>query len=204
MRFEIHHMRNYSEKVKQRIQHGAKVSAERSKEKKMLRELAFNKKCLLCETLIPYSKRRNNFCSKSCATSFNNRIHAKRCQEGVCKACEIKISSSRTYCKDCVSTHKWEETKKKIESNCGFLYEDRRNARRYLLEKFGNVCQICQTKEWFGQPVPLVCDHVDGNPDNNNLDNLRMVCANCNQLLPTFGIKNKGSGRAFRRKITLT
>jgi hypothetical protein len=46
----------------------------------------------------------------------------------------------------------------------------------------------------------LVLDHIDGNPDNNRRDNLRLACPNCDSQLPTYKSRNRGSGRAFRRQ----
>jgi len=42
-------------------------------------------------------------------------------------------------------------------------------------------------------------DYIDGNPENNDLKNLRMICPNCDAQLPTYKSKNKGKGRHFRR-----
>jgi hypothetical protein len=44
-------------------------------------------------------------------------------------------------------------------------------------------------------------DHVDGDPTNDRLDNLRLVCANCDALLPTYKNKNRGNGREWRRRM---
>lgn len=49
-------------------------------------------------------------------------------------------------------------------------------------------------------PLALVLDHIDGNPDNNHRDNLRLVCPNCDSQLPTFKSRNRGNGRSFRRQ----
>jgi 5-methylcytosine-specific restriction endonuclease McrA len=45
----------------------------------------------------------------------------------------------------------------------------------------------------------LILDHVDGNADNWELANLRLVCPNCDAQLPTFKSRNRGNGRAYRR-----
>ena len=71
--------------------------------------------------------------------------------------------------------------------------------RRYLLKTVGNKCQICGLTEWRGVPVPLVADHKDGNPNNNALSNIRLVCPNCDALLPTYKGRNKGKGRWSRK-----
>jgi hypothetical protein len=41
--------------------------------------------------------------------------------------------------------------------------------------------------------------HIDGNPYNDYLSNLRIICHNCDALLPTYAGKNKGNGRFERR-----
>jgi len=75
-----------------------------------------------------------------------------------------------------------------------------RIVKKYLLEKYGNKCQICGNTEWLENPIPLVCDHIDGNPENHSIENFRLVCGNCDMLLPTYKSQNKGLGRFWRRK----
>lgn len=76
----------------------------------------------------------------------------------------------------------------------------RRHMKRYLLHKNGNTCSICSTSVWFGVPVPLVCDHIDGDSTNSDINNFRLVCCNCDALLDTFKSKNKGKGRKYDRE----
>jgi len=72
--------------------------------------------------------------------------------------------------------------------------------RLYLLDQQGGCCAICgQNGEWNGAPLTLVLDHIDGDASNNERDNLRMVCPNCDAQLPTFKSRNRGKGRAWRR-----
>jgi len=75
----------------------------------------------------------------------------------------------------------------------------RRIAKRYLIHTQGNKCSICGTTEWMGHPVPLVCDHASGDSTDNNIENFRLVCCNCDAQLPTFKSKNKGKGREYDR-----
>lgn len=50
------------------------------------------------------------------------------------------------------------------------------------------VCAICgQQPIWQGKSLTLILDHVDGDNKNCTLSNLRWVCPNCNQQLPTIG-----------------
>lgn len=68
-------------------------------------------------------------------------------------------------------------------------------ARVNLFLLYGHICQVCKQTEWNGVPIPLVCDHIDGNSENNLPSNLRLICPNCDALLPTYKAKNKGNGR---------
>lgn len=52
-------------------------------------------------------------------------------------------------------------------------------------------CYECERTKWRGQPVPLQCDHVDGNRRNNTLDNLKLLCGNCHMQTSTWGRKPK-------------
>lgn len=85
---------------------------------------------------------------------------------------------------------------------CGSLVrsDNRQFAKKYLLSRRGCVCAICKNTEWQGSPIPLVVDHVDGDYTNGAIENLRLVCGNCNMLLPTFAGRNRGKGRHLRRK----
>jgi hypothetical protein len=72
--------------------------------------------------------------------------------------------------------------------------------RKYLLKKFGWKCSSCGLKEWMNRPIPLNLDHRDGNSENNTEENFRFLCLNCDGLQPTYGSKNRGNGRAYRRQ----
>ena len=47
--------------------------------------------------------------------------------------------------------------------------------------------------------VPIQLEHIDGDSDNNDLKNLKLLCPNCHSLTPTFGALNK-NGRDSKRK----
>lgn len=62
---------------------------------------------------------------------------------------------------------------------------------------FPNECLRCHLSIWLGEPIPLELEHKDGNHQNNNLDNLEILCPNCHAQTPYYRGKNKG-----RRKGT--
>jgi 5-methylcytosine-specific restriction endonuclease McrA len=54
-----------------------------------------------------------------------------------------------------------------------------------------NVCAICGLEPtWQGHPLVLVLDHINGIPDDHRLENLRLICPNCNSQTPTFAGRN--------------
>lgn len=53
-----------------------------------------------------------------------------------------------------------------------------------------NKCEICGITEWNGKEINCQLDHVDGNKNNNELSNLRIICPNCHSQTETFGFKN--------------
>lgn len=53
------------------------------------------------------------------------------------------------------------------------------------------ICEMCgQNEEWKGSKMALILDHKNGNHRNNRLENLRIVCPNCNATLDTHCGKN--------------
>lgn len=65
---------------------------------------------------------------------------------------------------------------------------DQKTVRRWYLK--GNYteykCSICgQEPEWQGKPLTLILDHINGDNHDDQLNNLRWVCPNCNIQLPT-------------------
>lgn len=67
------------------------------------------------------------------------------------------------------------------------------NALRQKLIKLGikqHKCEICGITEWCGKPTPIELDHIDGNNENNQLDNLRIVCPNCHAQTDNYRGRN--------------
>ena len=64
-------------------------------------------------------------------------------------------------------------------------------------------CSCCDLETWQEKEIVLEIDHIDGNSDNNLLDNLRLLCPNCHSQTKTYKNRNKGNGREKRRKARL-
>lgn len=75
----------------------------------------------------------------------------------------------------------------------------RKQVKLYLIHKNGHQCEICKLKEWLGNPIPLVSDHIDGDHTHNELENFRLICANCDTFTETYKSKNRGRGREYHK-----
>lgn len=54
------------------------------------------------------------------------------------------------------------------------------------------VCEICgQDEFWHGKKISLILDHINGIRNDNRLENLRIVCPNCNAALETYCGRHK-------------
>ena len=57
-------------------------------------------------------------------------------------------------------------------------------------------CELCgQNEEWQGKKMSLILDHINGINNDNRLENLQIVCPNCNATLPTHCIGDKKKKR---------
>jgi hypothetical protein len=53
-------------------------------------------------------------------------------------------------------------------------------------------CELCgQDENWKGKKMSLILDHINGDNKDNRIENLRIVCPNCDATLDTYKSKNK-------------
>lgn len=150
------------------------------------------------------------FCSRSCSVSYNNKISPKRerLSKNPCKVCgKLTIRNARGFCSHtCYSNYRWNITLQRIEST-GYIHSNTNfhsspTAKKYISEKYGYVCSLCQLSEWQNKPIVLILDHINGKPNDWSISNLRLVCPNCDSQLPTYKAKNTGNGGRPSRRIS--
>ena len=61
-------------------------------------------------------------------------------------------------------------------------------------------CDICGRARWLDGEIPLQLDHKDGDKENNNLRNLRLLCHNCHALTPQYRLKDEFKGETYSNR----
>lgn len=158
-------------------------------------------KCLNCEKEIKGGKK---FCNHSCSAVYNNKNKVYK----HCLNCNKKLKLNiKKFC-----NHKCQFDYQRniyIENwKNGIIVEKRITyiIRNYIFQKFNNKCSNhdCNWNGILINPYSkksiLHIEHIDGNPENNKEENLKLLCPNCHSLTPTFGFLNKGNGRKERRE----
>lgn len=119
----------------------------------------------------------------------------------ICPICLVKIDGRGNFCSPkCAGKNGRMKRYKKMEETGIVTYHRLCSIKKYLIDKHGYKCSICENTVWQQVPIPLMTDHVDGKHDNMQLSNYRLICPNCDALLPTFKFKNKGNGNKYRYK----
>ena len=120
----------------------------------------------------------------------------------ICPNCQREVTKrNNKYCDaNCQLEFVNRGIYEKIENGDTTLYH--KTYKRYLIIKYGNKCMEFdwdRVNPTTGK-VPIQLEHMDGNSENNSLDNLKLLCPNCHSLTPTYGALNKGNGRKNRKR----
>ena len=151
------------------------------------------KLCKQCSNPLPYKEHfRQRFCSRRCSGLYNNPCHPLR----YCKKCKSVLSPA-TKGEYCIKCYAIVQTEDVIEKG---LPMTPHRIRSYLIRVRGHRCEQCKLETWLGKPIPLDNHHKDGVWENNDLDNLELLCKNCHALTDSYGSKNIGNGRPFTKK----
>jgi len=153
------------------------------------------KLCKQCNCVIVFEKRENKFCTSKCSAIINNKTRIRKTKKiRLCECGSQTSSRCAKYCKHCIEKGKHLH----IAKNFNSIKSESARRRWLLRESKTPECSLCGINTWQGKPTPVVMDHIDGNPNNNCRENLRLICSNCDAQLPTYKGKNKGNGRHSR------
>lgn len=64
-------------------------------------------------------------------------------------------------------------------------------------------CELCGQKEdWFGKKLSFILDHINGVNNDNRIENLQIICPNCDSTLDTYmGRNNTNVNSKNQKKI---
>jgi hypothetical protein len=154
--------------------------------------------CLCCGKKFKSLKKQNRlFCSRSCSVALNNKITKvkKDPTPKKCLNCEVEISKNSKYCSNKCQQHY--QINLRISEGAS-----EHTMRKFLIKTYGAKCMECgwdKVSQYTGK-VPIEMEHIDGDAENNQLSNLKLLCPNCHSLTSTYKALNKGRGRNERKK----
>lgn len=152
--------------------------------------------CQFCHKII--NNKGSLISHENCCKQNPNRIQRKRSKLAGQKRGCVPWNKNQTF-----QEKRTNRITKIIENGEYKNHSDtsiRRLIKEYLIHKYGNKCMICGLSKWRDVIIPLVSDHIDGNSSNHDIANFRIICNNCDSILPTFKGKNRGNGRKNRYK----
>jgi len=120
---------------------------------------------------------------------------------GYCVASGNLLSIFKRFCKEnnIDYSHFLIKSQKNIERNEGNVFclnstADQKTLRKFFYRRKDvdlRHCSVCGCDdEWNGKRLVLILDHINGQNHDNRIENLRLVCPNCNSQLPTFAGRN--------------
>ena len=140
-------------------------------------------KCIKCEKEHDGSFGSGKYCSKSCA---NSRVRTdevkKKISEGVLKS-EWWLNCDYTFNSN---PEKIEKTKDTWKSKRNWDDAHIQSIKKWVKEEKNNTCESCGLNQWNDKPLVMEVDHIDGDVNNNNINNLRVLCPNCHSQTPTW------------------
>lgn len=123
----------------------------------------------------------------------------KVCENQDCGKVFETYRATRLYCcRQCDFDHKKYKTLQKWLVDGGKPHIT--TIKAYIKSLHGDKCSNCKIEDWQGIPIVFELEHKDGNSENNELENLCLLCPNCHSQTPTYKNRNMGNGRHSRRE----
>jgi len=113
-----------------------------------------------------------------------------------CINCNLEVTKANSKEKFCSINCQHNYT---LEENVKSGKASPKSLKRFLVKHYGNKCWTCGIEEWNKKTIIMEMEHIDGNSENNNLENLSLICPNCHSQTSTYKGANRGNGRHYRR-----
>lgn len=166
--------------------------------------------CVGCSTDIS-TETHKAFCTDGCREDFWFKVTSNRPPEhktagNECPHCGKSIGNASKTCVSCMYIDRCQE---RVDTwlagewngaRPGNEYQLADVIRRFLLKKANYACTRCgfDTPHSTGSSI-LQVEHIDGHANNHRPENLTVLCPNCHALTETYGARNVGNGRPFKR-----
>lgn len=132
-------------------------------------------------------KRKHHFCCSECSSLFSRKR-----VDVICAVCYKKKELSQSKYDVCKSktffcSRKCQNIGQSANSDVDYLCNWKDGASSYrtrALDKYGKKCNECGYDE---HEIALDVHHIDRNRDNNEIENLVVLCSRCHRLV-TFNI----------------
>lgn len=159
-----------------------------------------------CTNTFKRRRRSQRFCSQRCNGKTNGARPRPAPASMTCLQCGTTKSRTKPTQRFCTSlcSVEWrgaQRVARWLAGGMAKLEGPHVHIRRYILRRQGGVCAICSIEPiWNGTPITFVLDHISGDAADNDPDNVRLICPNCDSQLDTYKSRNRGKGRHARRE----
>jgi len=133
-----------------------------------------------------YVKNGTNCCSRECVTQFRRKGHFVELE---CAYCGKEFERAKSNLKGSKSglhfcSRKCKDKAQRIESGFKEIWPNHfgngNGYREKALKEYGKGCEICGWNHTYD------VHHIDGNRENNNINNLIILCPNCHSLTKSY------------------
>jgi DNA-binding transcriptional ArsR family regulator len=112
-------------------------------------------------------------------------------------ACQLRFGFARATFVDAVKRGEVVSRPFTAAPIASYLVTGRRTNRTHLKRRLlaeglkANRCERCGIDSWLGEPLSMALHHINGDGQDNRLENLAFLCPNCHAQTPNFSGRNR-------------